>query len=216
MDDAGLHPGHKSIRLKGHDYSAPAVYFLTFCAERRRSLFGRVLAGKVEFTPMGRIARETWVAIPSHFANVKLHDFVVMPNHVHGIIEIVETVGQQRKSAKLETSLVGAQHAAPLRARIEHREKRVVERGSLSAIVRSYKAAVTLRARRELKWTKEVWQRNYFERFLRDGKEFDGAARYIAENPMKWDWDRENPKAKHVQRETSAAGTQHAAPPWGL
>ena len=164
MDDGGLHPGRKSIRLPHHDYAAPASYFVTICTDGKRCLFGRVLQGSVELTELGHIARENWVAMPSHFASVNLHTFVVMPNHVHGIIEIGRRVGAQR--------------AAPLPAALDGR--RVVEKASLAAIVRSYKAAVTLRARRELGWKGEVWQRNYFERFLRDGQEFADAADTLA------------------------------------
>jgi hypothetical protein len=87
-----------------------------------------------------------------------------------------------------------------------------VEKGSFAAIVRSYKAAVTLRARRELGWKGEVWQRNYFERFLRDGQEFAEAARYIVENSMKWECDREKPEAKSTKVNTEVNGAQHAAP----
>ncbi len=61
-------------------------------------------------------------------------------------------------------------------------------------IVRSFKSIVARRAHKELRWTGPIWQRNYFERVLRDGKEFSDASRYIAENPMKWEWDRENPE----------------------
>ena len=199
MDEQDLHPGHKSIRLKGHDYSAPALYFVTICTNERIPVFGKVADGKVELNVFGQVARENWVAIPSHFGNANLHAFVIMPNHVHGIIEIA--------------CQVRAQHAAPLRGGSPSTSaKRVVGKGSLSAIMRSYKAAVTLQARRELDWSGEIWQRNYFERFLRDGQEFADATRYISENPARWEWDRENPKAKAAKRDASANGAQHAAP----
>lgn len=211
MDEEGLHPGRKSIRLKGHNYSPPALYFVTICTNDRKFLFGRVTGGRVELTDLGRIASESWVAIPSHFANVNLHTFVIMPNHVHGIIEMArQVVGP----SQLNAAVNGAQRAAPLPAG----PKRVVEKGSLSAIVRSYKSAVTLRARRELRWSAEIWQRNYFERCLREGREFANATRYTAENPLKWEWDRENPEAKRMTVETMPNGAQRAAPlrddPW--
>jgi len=212
MDEDGLHPGHKSIRLKGHDYSAAACYFVTICVDGRRNAFGRIVGGGVELSLLGWIARENWLAIASHFANVNLHQSVVMPNHVHGIIEIAGRVGDREKSLMSETSANGAQLAAPLRAPALPAGKRGVEKGSLSAIVRSYKAAVTLRARRELGWRGEIWQRNYFERFLRDGREFADATRYIAENPSRWEWDGENPEARSASLNGSADGAQHAAP----
>jgi putative transposase len=193
-----LHPGHRSIRLKGRDYSAPGIYFVTICVEARRCIFGRINENQTELSGLGSIVREIWNAIPRHFAHVNLHGFVIMPNHVHGLIEIA--------------CQDGAQHAAPLQeasAAIPGRPQ--VKAGSLSAIVRSFKAAVTLRARKELGWPGEIWQRNYFERVVRDGQEFSDAARYIAENPMLWGLDKENPEAKGTPR-PEFVGAQHAAP----
>ena len=120
MDKEGLHPGRKSIRQKNHDYAAAASYFVTICTDGKRFLFGTVLQGSVELTELGRIARENWVAMPSHFAIVNLHAFVVMPNHVHGIIEIGRLPSKGRSVA------------APLTAQSRTSgEKRVVEKGVL-------------------------------------------------------------------------------------
>ena len=177
--DDVLHPGRRSIRLKSRDYSAPGAYFLTICTHNRRYLFSKVTDLGMELTALGHIVYENWIGLPSHFTHVNLHAFVVMPNHVHGLIEIVYQPG--------------AQHAAPLqRVQCGMGELRALEPGSLSAVVRSFKAAVTKRAREELSWRSEIWQRNYFERIVRDGQEFSDAARYIAENPEKWKWDSEN------------------------
>lgn len=121
------------------------------------------------------------MAIPRHFAQVTLHEFVIMPNHVHGLIAI------------MPSPLVGAQHRCALPAGATMNG---VASGSLSAIVRSFKAIVARRAHKELGWKGPVWQRNYFERVLRDGQEISDASRYVAENPLKWEWDRENPQSK--------------------
>jgi putative transposase len=177
-----LHPGHHSIRLQKYDYSAAGFYFVTICTSERKCILGTFHAGHIELSELGEAARECWVAIPRHFARTNLHEFVIMPNHLHGIVEIV---------------VVGAQHAAPLLATDSHeRNPAFVKPGSLGAIVRSYKAAVTRQMRRELGWHGEVWQRNYFERVLRDGKEIADASRYIAENPKMWELDEENPMRK--------------------
>jgi len=197
-DGDGLHPGHQSIRLEGRDYSAPGLYFVTICTQMKRCIFGRVAATEIELAALGKIVHASWIAIPSHFAHVNLHAFVIMPNHVHGIIEI----GCQ----------AGAQHAAPLQGmRPSEGRQQNVQAGSLSAVVRSFKAAVTRRASNELSWEGEIWQRNYYERVVRNGEEFSDASRYIAENPLKWEWDRENPKPKQVLT-TEVNGAQHAAP----
>src|SRR5260370_31632598 len=132
-----------ATRLKHRDYSAPGLYFVTICANYKRCIFGRVIRSRVELTAMGRIAHESWTMIVSHFAQVNLHGFMIMPNHMHGIIEIAATRP--------------AQHAVPLQGR---RPSASLRPGSLSVIVRSFKAEVARRARLELDWRGEIWQRN--------------------------------------------------------
>ena len=173
-----LHPGRKSIRVQGYDYSSPGLYFLTVCTHDKRWTLGTVDVKRVVLSNVGHIVRECWIEIPEHFAVVQLHGFVIMPNHLHGIVQICAKLG--RSSA---ASLRGIGVTA----------------GSLGAIVRSFKAAVTKRVRLELGWKAPVWQRNYFERVLRDGQEFADATRYIAENALKWELDRENQNRRREQ-----------------
>lgn len=148
---------------------------------------------RVRLSALGRIAHESWISIPCHFSRVNLHQFVVMPNHIHGILEV--TPGP-------------AQHAAPLQENAASAAKEL-RQGSLSIIVRSYKSEVTRRARAELNWKGEVWQHNYFDRVIRDGCEFAATARYIVDNPLKGEWDAENLRIKNHGRARLA---QHAAP----
>jgi REP element-mobilizing transposase RayT len=79
----------RSIRLKGYDYSQEGLYFITLCAQNRVCLFGKIENGKMMLNDAGRIANECWLNIPNHFPNVILHEFIIMPNHVHGIIQLV-------------------------------------------------------------------------------------------------------------------------------
>ena len=82
----------RSIRLKGYDYSQPGAYFVTICTHERRCLFGDVVDGEMRLNELGKIARQCWLAIPEHFPHARLDEFVIMPNHVHGIIWIVDEV----------------------------------------------------------------------------------------------------------------------------
>jgi len=109
------------------------------------------------------------MALPSRYPIIRLHGHTVMPNHVHGILQIV--------SDQL------AQQAAPLQRGAAPGLVRVP---LLSVIMRSFKADVTRRGGIELGWKEEVWQRNYFDRVIRDGQEFANAMRYVTENPMRW------------------------------
>lgn len=160
------------MRLKGRDYSLADLYFVTICATQRRCILSTIVNRNVELTALGHIVRESWFAIPTHFARVQLHSFVVMPNHVHGIIGLGANDS--------------VQHTAPVH------ESRGVPAGSLSAIVRSFKSEVTARGRRELQWQGRIWQPNYYDRVLRNSREFADATEYIVTNPMKWQLDFEN------------------------
>jgi putative transposase len=138
----------RSIRLPGHDYSGPGAYFITMVTYRRDCLFGNIVNGEMQLSPIGQIAEGHWRLIPAHFPHVELGTYAVIPNHVHGIIIIHEN-GMATKSSPS----VGARHASPL-------SPNGVKPGSIGAIVGSYKSAVTKRIGRECNVT-GIWQRNY-------------------------------------------------------
>ena len=180
-------------RLKYRDYSAPGFYFVTVCSDFKRCTFGKVVDKKVELSPLGRIVQEAWLALSRRIFGIRSHAYVVMPNHMHGIIEIVH-----RKLA---------QQAAPLQGAGFGEE--VGRTPSLSIIIRSFKADVTRRAGIEVAWKKEIWQRNYFDRVIRDGREFENASRYIVENPIRWEGQGQRMKEGHeVWRAQQAAPLQ--------
>ncbi len=178
----------RSIRLKGWDYRTPAAYFVTICTHDRAPLFGRVVDGDMVLNAFGEIVWACWREIPEHFPHVELDAFVVMPNHVHGIIFIVDVVGSLHAGA----THVGATHASPLRGDAP----RGPASGSLGAIVGSFKSAVTQRIN-ALRNTPgaPVWQRNYYEHIIRTERALNAIRRYIAENPLRWHLDRYNPNA---------------------
>jgi REP element-mobilizing transposase RayT len=159
--------------LQSFDYAQPGAYFLTICAFERNSLFGRVRGDAVELSEIGRVVNAAWRELPRRFAHVQLDAYVIMPNHLHGILLL-----RRRESRD--------------RARSEAYQKPV--RGSLPTIVRSFKATASGRIKEAgIQLPHPVWQRNYFERVLRTGKEVMAATRYILENPARWRFDHENP-----------------------
>jgi REP element-mobilizing transposase RayT len=161
----------RSIRLRGYDYTQAGAYFVTACAHARECLFGEIVEGEMRLNAYGQIALECWQAILDHCAHVNLDAFVVMPNHVHGILLLVDDAA---KSLHLSTQ--------------ERFGKPVA--GSLPTIVRLYKAAVT-RHINELRNTPgaPVWQRNYYEHIIRDQASLDRIRAYIASNPSRWEPD---------------------------
>ncbi len=142
----------KSIRLQGYDYSQAGAYYVTIVTYQRDCLFGEVVHGEMVLNEYGKIADECWRAIPAHFPFVELGAYVVIPNHVHGVIVIID---DDRVDAKASARR-GAIYRAPTTT--EKFGKPV--KGSLPTIIRTYKAAVTRRLEREMNAT-GIWQRNY-------------------------------------------------------
>ena len=180
----------RSIRLPGYDYSSPGAYFVTICVQGGECLLGQVVDGEMLLNEWGQIAWDCWQAIPEHFPHVELDTWVIMPDHVHGIIIITE-------------SAVRAQHAAPLQERIPQHERAPVQSprtnvqpGSLGAIVRSFKSAATRRINqlRDMPGT-PFWQRNYWEHIIRDDRSLNRIREYIDNNPARWPEDQLHPDA---------------------
>lgn len=164
--------GRRSTRLQAYDYAQAGAYFVTICA--RACLFGEISNNTMQTNQLGQIVEECWAAIPSHFPDVELDVFCLMPNHFHGIIVIS----------------VGATHASPL-------QRPGPSSRSLGAIVGSFKSAATKRIR-ELKNMPNlvIWQRNYYEHVIRNDSDLDRIRTYIVNNPFQWANDENNPVVK--------------------
>ena len=169
----------QSTRLRDYDYGRTGAYFVTICVVQKQCLFGEIVDDTVKLGALGQIITACWQAIPDHFPQVVLDAYVVMPNHVHGILVIdAASDGQMHR--------VGAQHAAPL--------PQNVKPGSLGAIVRSFKAAASRQVNIQRQTPGELlWQRNYHDRIIRNEPELNRIRAYIAQNPAKWAEDAENP-----------------------
>ncbi|MGB3712826.1 MAG: transposase [Candidatus Promineifilaceae bacterium] len=156
----------RSIRLKGWDYSTPAVYFVTICTHQRESIFND-LSFKV-------IATNAWIHIPNLpcAEHVILDEWIVMPNHLHGIVVLVKRKG----AGSSQPSVFGYPRS-----------------GSLSTIIGTYKSMVTRRIN-NLRHTPggKLWQRGYYERIVRNERELNAIRQYIRANPERWKDDREN------------------------
>ena len=193
-----------SIRLQGYDYAQVGAYFITIVTRQRACLFGRILNDELILNTAGQVVQSMWNELPAHFSRIDLDTFIVMPNHIHGIIHI--------RGRRDQT--VGARHAAPL-------HKRNVQPGSIGAIVRSFKSAVTKRYNeKHAPSGLGLWQRNYYEHVIRDENSLIRIREYIAANPARWSIDPENPFATlqeskdiwRIDNITTTVGAQHAAP----
>ena len=164
-------PHRKNIRLKGWDYSQEGVYFITIVTKDREPLFGEVVDGEMVLNELGEIVQFTWNNLVNHNPNIGLDEFVIMPNHVHGIIAIFDPVGAGSQPAQNGVGL----------------EPTPTNTMPLSEIVRQLK---TFSAKRinVLRGTPgvPVWQRNYFDRIIGTDREYEQIAVYIANNPLNW------------------------------
>ena len=119
MDIHKDYPARKSIRLKGYDYSQAGLYFITICCQNRKHLFGNIIDGKMVLNDAGKMIKNVWYEIPNDFSNIRLHEYITMPNHIHGIIEIVD-VGADSISAPISEKTgpkTGQKWILPLRRR---------------------------------------------------------------------------------------------------
>jgi REP element-mobilizing transposase RayT len=157
----------RSIRLKGYDYAQAGVYFVTICVQERACVFGEVENGEVRLSEIGEVAAACWEAIPGHFPDVDLDAFVVMPNHVHGILVL--------------TGLPEMEAEGVMPTRVTHASPRGPRARSVGVIVGSFKAAVSRQVNAERGSAgASLWQRNYYERVIRNERELDRARVYTS------------------------------------
>jgi len=168
---------------------------VTVCANDWRDVWGKVRGGDVSLNDLGLIIEDCWENIPAHFPHVRLDQFCVMPNHLHGILLFTDTGRGTIYRAPTEALSGTVGIDSPSEAGKEQFSQPVA--GSLPTVIRTFKAAVTRYARsiREHGDFK-VWQRGYYERVIRDERELEEVRKYIANNPAKWDLDIENPAVR--------------------
>jgi REP element-mobilizing transposase RayT len=187
----------RSIRLQGYDYRQSGACFVTICTHQRELLFNDPL--------LRRVAETLWQRIPRHFAHVRLDAWVVMPNHIHGIIIIANDPGRGEASPEATSATQpvapagsgsGWESVAGDASPLQPRRPSGVAPGSLGAIVGNFKS-VTARRINHLRRTPgmPVWQRNHYEHIVRDERALHAIRQYIAGNPARWAWDTYSPAA---------------------
>lgn len=169
--------GRRSIRLQNYDYTRDGAYFVTLCTHQRQCLFGNVQIDRVRPSHLGAVAQQYWQEIPQHFPFVHIDEFVVMPNHLHGILWLKQT----ESIIPLTPNFTVGKHSK-----------------ALGTAIGSYKAAVTNKIR-ELCQTSDlkIWQRNYYEVIIREETQLYNYRKYIQQNPLKWHLDEDNPQNIH-------------------
>ena len=178
----------ETIRLKNYDYSKSGAYFITIVTHNRQCIFGKISDGRMILNDGGKIAQQCWMDIPEHFPHAELDEFVIMPNHIHGIIILNEINNQTFVETNNYSSLQMQQIKSPSQS---SQQKSIFRSPSktIGSIVRGFKIGVT-------KWFRKqtdiytVWQQNYYEHIIRNDDELNRIRQYIIINPSKWTLDK--------------------------
>lgn len=193
----------RSVRLKGYDYSQAGAYFVTIVTWQREMLFGEIVNGEVKLNRYGNIVRDAWFDLKNHYRHLELGAFVIMPNHVHGIIILVDDIRRGGSSALGKTNLPNGRGESFMSGNItlpdglnsgsvslQNKQTRPYvneKRHALPEIVRAFKSFSSRRINRLRKTDGiPVWQRNYYEHIIRNEREMDNIHRYIESNPTRW------------------------------
>lgn len=165
----------RSIRLKGYDYSSAGIYFVTICTGNGVSLFGEVIDGEMKLNDAGRMVEQVWCDVPQKYVGFNIKEYIVMPNHFHAIIEILDVGADQAQGGRTQGS------ARTL--------------GDIVQRFKSYSMHKYIEGVKEYGWkrfNKRLWHRNYWEHIIRDEDEYFRIARYIKNNPKEWMNDKLN------------------------
>lgn len=188
----------QSSRAQWWDYGCDAAYFITICTQNRENLFGEICQGKMNLSPLGAIANVLWYEIPNHSKIAKLGEFIVMPNHVHGVL-IIDTVDNTIDTVVDTLPVVDTLHAETLHVETLHatslrqpspqsyHQSISPKSNTVSSITRSYKSAVTRHANRL--GLDNGWQSRYHDHIIRNEEELQRISNYIINNPNCWDED---------------------------
>ncbi|MGA2679328.1 MAG: transposase [Sedimentisphaerales bacterium] len=171
----------RSIRLKGYDYSQRGYYFVTVCTRGRWCVFGDIEKDRMVLNDAGKMVSRWWNGLKNKYANIEIDEYVVMPNHCHGIINIVGSVGADQCVCP---NTMGEHTGSPLQGR------------PIYEMIRWFKTMTTNEYIRNVKqnhWEPfdgKLWQRNYYEQIIRDETSLRRVREYIIKNPRQWQQDK--------------------------
>ena len=237
----------ESARKMGYDYTSNGWYFVTVCIKNKEPFFGNIADGKMNLSEIGKIAEKYWREIPKHFPFTELNEFIVMPNHIHGIVGINRDIYIRRDgdlsrlncARRRDGDLSRLRHAEKMRqskydcaTRLPRRDKlrrdklrrdesrrdesaslrggvtgknNPMGKNSLGEIIRWYKGRCTFEIKKMLNsrdgdssclYTNFAWQPRFYDRVVRNEKELDRIRKYIFDNVLKWEFDRNNPNVE--------------------
>ncbi len=182
-----LEKNRKRNRFPHYDYSQPGYYSLTICTKRMETHFGVIEDGIMTLSNIGGIVDRCWQAIPEHFREIDLDEYKIMPNHIHGIA-IISSVGDSelRVIRDAELRVVGDADLRPVQS--TDRSKML-----LSKVIHGFKSSVSREINSKYPRNNFSWQRSYYDHVIRNEKSLLETRKYVVENPLKWEFDKNNP-----------------------
>jgi REP element-mobilizing transposase RayT len=188
-----------SNRLKNWDYGSNSAYFITICTKNREHFFGEINNGKMQLNELGKNAVQFWMEIPNHFPFIELGNFVVMPNHTHGILIIdkpvdnraVDTPNVEMPNLGISTGCISTGLSTDIPQKPKPKNGGKIDEwkpGTIGVIVNQYKRMVTIHNRKIN--PNFAWQSNYHDHIIRNSKSFENIQNYIENNPAQWKEDR--------------------------
>jgi putative transposase len=198
----------RSIRLKGYDYAAGGCYFITICTQNRECLYGEIVGGEMRLNEAGRMIQTIFQEMPEHYPGIDIDEFVVMPDHFHGIV--VNNVGAGPRACPQSVPITKQDGHGVTPPAICHPSRREGVGNAypgghggtaptLGDMVHRFKSLTTARYRHGVNnnnWPPflgKLWQRNYYEHIIRNEADLSDIRQYIANNPLNWQLDLENP-----------------------
>jgi len=178
-------PRRKQLRLPGYDYAFPGVYFVTICSAGKVAVFGSVSGESIVLSRAGEIVRAEWIGLAERFARLVLDEFVIMPNHLHGVLAFVGHAGGASPAGGISPATMGG--ASPGAS----------PSPTLFDVIGAFKSISTIKVNKLLgRRGVPLWQRSYYEHIVRTGEDLRKIQRYILEKPLMWSLDPENPNCK--------------------
>ena len=189
----------RSIRLQEYDYSSPGYYFVTICAKDRECIFGEIRNGIMGLSELGSIIHNEWLNSQLIRKNIRLDQFVVMPNHIHGIVEIIDHKGIDH--------VAGIDNGIDRNQSLQRQNPNIHQYGpqsnNLFAIIRGFKGATTKQINQYIGNSEggSIWQSRFYDRIINTDVELENVKEYIRNNPIHWNDDRNNPANTHLRRD---------------
>ena len=181
----------RSIRLKGYDYSLSGFYFITICCYQRQCLFGEIIDSQIKLNNLGELVKEEWLKSAEIRKEIKLGEFVIMPNHFHGIVIIDRNAGTINLGANGRSPLQKIHHSSEIQS---SKQPISMKPKSLSSLIAGFKSATT----KKINMIREtpqnpVWQRNYYDNIIINDESLDKIREYVQNNPLSWENDQLHP-----------------------